>query len=72
MFVVVVLKIKKNLLFYYLEYILMNLFEFKYSVKMINRIGKNINGLINCKYLNGFVIMKILKLIIVYKGIIVI
>lgn len=39
---------------------------------MINGIGKNINGLINCKYLNGFVIMKILKLIIVYKGIIVI
>lgn len=48
---------KKILLFYYLEYFLMNLFEFKYSVKMINGIGKNINGLINCKYLNGFVIM---------------
>lgn len=57
MFVVVVLKIKKILLFYYLEYFLMNLFEFKYSIKMINGIGKNINGLINCKYLNGFVIM---------------
>lgn len=50
-------KDKKKLLFYYLEYFLMNLFEFKYSVKMINGIGKNINGLINCKYLNGFVIM---------------
>lgn len=47
----------------------MNLFEFKHSTKkMINGIGKNINGSTNCKHPNGFVTMQILKSTTVYKG----
>lgn len=65
---VVVLKIKKTPPFYYSEHFLMNLFEFKHSAKMINGIGKNINGSTNCKHPNGFVTMQILKSTTVYKG----
>lgn len=50
---VVVLKIKKTPPFYYSEHFLMNLFEFKHSAKMINGIGKNINGSTNCNIRMG-------------------